>query len=94
MSRHCTTDKHLPPCVYHKHGAFRSVKRGKWEKLAATLPEALAEYAKSLTDAKQQGFNPQTLAGHTSEAMTDRYIHLRETPQADSPKMARILDNR
>lgn len=50
--------------------------------------------AKSLTDAKQQGFNPQTLAGHTNEAMTDRYIRLRETPQADGPKMARILDNR
>lgn len=50
--------------------------------------------AKSLTHAKQQGFNPQTLAGHTSEAMTDRYIRLRETPQVDGPKLARILDNR
>jgi len=50
--------------------------------------------AKSLTDAKQQGFNPQTLAGHTSEAMTDRYIRLRETPQAEGPKLAKILDKR
>lgn len=50
--------------------------------------------AKSLTDAKQQGFNPQTLAGHTSEAMTDRYIRLRETPQAEGPKLAKILDSR
>ena len=50
--------------------------------------------AKALTDAKQQGFNPQTLAGHTSEAMTDRYIRLREIPQVEGPKLARILDNR
>jgi len=51
--------------------------------------------AKSLTDAdaKQQGFNPQTLAGHTNKAMTDRYIRRHETPQADGPKMARILDS-
>jgi len=49
--------------------------------------------AKSLTHAKQQGFNPQTLAGHTSGAMTERYIRLRETPEANGPKFAKILDN-
>jgi integrase len=49
--------------------------------------------AKSLTHAKQQGFNPQTLAGHTSAVMTDRYIRLRETPQADGPEFAKILDS-
>lgn len=48
--------------------------------------------AKSLTDAKRQGFNAQTLAGHTNAAMTDRYIRAREIPQADSPKLAGILD--
>lgn len=41
--------------------------------------------AKSLTDAKRQGFNPQTLAGHTDGRMTDRYIRLRETPEASGP---------
>jgi integrase len=50
--------------------------------------------AKSLTDAKQQGLNPQTLAGHTTEAMTNRYIRLRETPQAAGLKLAKILDKR
>lgn len=40
------TDKHLPPCVYHRHGAYWLVKRGKWTRLAAELPEALREYAR------------------------------------------------
>lgn len=37
---------HLPPCVYHRHGAFWLVKRGKWERLGADLPSALAKYAR------------------------------------------------
>jgi integrase len=45
--------------------------------------------AKSLTDAKRQGKDAQMLAGHTSEAMTDRYIRLREVPMVDGPTFAR-----
>jgi len=40
------TDRHLPPCVYHRHGAYWLVKRGKWTRLAADLPDALREYAR------------------------------------------------
>lgn len=40
------TDRHLPPCVYHRHGAYWLVKRGKWTRLAAELPAALLEYAR------------------------------------------------
>ena len=39
-------DRHLPPCVYHKHGAYYLVKNGQWRRLASTLPEAMAEYAR------------------------------------------------
>lgn len=38
-------DRHLPACVYHKHGAFWYVKKRKWERLADNLPEALQAYA-------------------------------------------------
>ena len=34
--------------------------------------------AKALTDAKRQGMNAQTLAGHESEEMTAHYIKHRE----------------
>ena len=40
------TDRHLPPCVYLRHGAYYLVRRGKWTRLAADLPEALKEYAR------------------------------------------------
>jgi integrase len=45
MSRNRKTDKHLPRCVYHKHGAYWLVKKGKWERLGDSLHDALAEYA-------------------------------------------------
>jgi integrase len=38
-------DKHLPPCVYHRHGAYYYVKEGKWIPLGEALPSALAKYA-------------------------------------------------
>jgi integrase len=40
-------DRHLPPCVYHKHGAYWLVKGGKWENLGADLPAALEAYGKT-----------------------------------------------
>lgn len=39
-------DKHLPRCVYHRHGAYYYVKRGVWRPIGTTLTEALAEYAR------------------------------------------------
>lgn len=35
-------DRHLPKCVYHKHGAYWLVKKGKWERLGTELPARLA----------------------------------------------------
>lgn len=32
----------LPPCVYHKHGAYYLVKRNKWTRLGSTMAEMYA----------------------------------------------------
>ncbi len=39
-------DRHLPACVYRRHGAYWLVKAGKWMRLGSELPEALTEYAR------------------------------------------------
>lgn len=45
MSRPRKKDRHLPPCVYPKHGRYWYVKKGKWTDLGSTLTEALKKYA-------------------------------------------------
>ena len=39
-------DKHLPSCMYHRHGRYWYVQGGKWHKLSKELPTALTEYAR------------------------------------------------
>lgn len=46
MNRPRKRDRHLPPCVYHRHSAYYLVQRGKWTRLGTELPEALREYAR------------------------------------------------
>ena len=46
MSRPRKKDRHLPPCVHEKHGAFYYVKGGKWKMLGKTLTDALVEYSR------------------------------------------------
>ncbi|SHT11435.1 site-specific tyrosine recombinase XerD [Mycobacteroides abscessus subsp. abscessus] len=41
-----TKDRHLPACVYQKHGAYWYVKGGKWRKIGTDLHSALTEYAR------------------------------------------------
>lgn len=41
-----TKDRHLPACVYQKHGAYWYVKGGKWRKIGVDLHSALTEYAR------------------------------------------------
>lgn len=48
-------DRHLPACMYHRHGAYWLVKDGKWRRLAADLPTALAEYAAIIDTARRGG---------------------------------------
>lgn len=45
MNRPRQKDRHLPPCVYFKHGAYHYVKRKKSTRLGATLREAMAAYS-------------------------------------------------
>lgn len=47
-------DRHLPSCVYEKHGAFYYVKKGKWTKIGTDLQSALQEYA-HITSAPENG---------------------------------------
>jgi len=45
MNRPRKTDRHLPDCVYRRHGAYWYVKKGQWKRLGSTLAEALEAYA-------------------------------------------------
>jgi integrase len=45
--------------------------------------------AMSLTHAKAQGLNPTTLAGHSTEAMTARYLRSKEVLEATGPVMSK-----
>jgi len=45
-------NRHLPSCVYHRHGAYYHVKSGKWTRLGAELDEALREYARLMGQSK------------------------------------------
>lgn len=62
-------DKHLPACVYPRHGAYWYVKKGKWTRLGATLQEALAEYAR-LMEPASGGFDE--LLNRTLERCRER----------------------
>lgn len=44
-------DRHLPACMYHKHGAYYLVRKGKWERLDTDYQAALLEYAKKTSGA-------------------------------------------
>lgn len=48
MGRPRKHDRHLPACMYHRHGAYYHVQRGVWTRLATDLPGALREYARHL----------------------------------------------
>jgi integrase len=49
MTRPRKKDRHLPPCVYFKHGRFWYVKGGKWNDLGTDMAQALADYANRIT---------------------------------------------
>jgi integrase len=51
MNRPRKHDRHLPAAMYHRHGAYYLVRRGKWTRLGADLPSALREYARRLGQA-------------------------------------------
>gem|GEM_PF-4320726 len=50
-------NRHLPACLYLKHGAYWLVKQGKWHSLGRDYTEALQRYAKyrTVSIVKQSG---------------------------------------
>jgi integrase len=75
-----TKDRHLPACVYQKHGAYYLVKNGKWQRLGNDLHAALTEYAR-LVAAPQDGMPalidkamPACLEGR-AESTVKQYQH-------------------
>lgn len=48
-------DRHLPACMYEKHGAYYLVRKGKWKRLGSDFQASLAEYAKLLDKGSQGG---------------------------------------
>ena len=74
-----------------RNGELRSYTgvRDLWQSACqkAGIPDANLHdlRAKSLTDAKKQGLNAQRLAGHTTEAMTNRYLRSRERDEVIGP---------
>lgn len=80
MSRPRKKDRHLPPCLYLKHGAYYYVKGGAWtrlpEKGPSTLATALQLYAEMF----------ETVVG-TMPALIDeafKYMKRRQPPLAES----------
>ncbi|RYG57948.1 MAG: integrase, partial [Alphaproteobacteria bacterium] len=39
-------DRHLPACMYFKHGAYYLVRKGKWKRLDTDYQAALMAYAR------------------------------------------------
>lgn len=59
-------DRHLPACVYQKHGRYWLVKKGKWHDLGPDLSTALAEYGRRL----------QTPSGGMPDLIDTVFAHL------------------
>src|SRR5688572_8770266 len=45
------TDRHLPPCIYRKHGAYWLVKNNRWTRLGTDLPAVLEKYGRRVSPA-------------------------------------------
>lgn len=53
-------DRHLPACMYQKHGAYYLVRKGKWVRLGTDFQASLAEYA-MLLDKHSMGGMPKLI---------------------------------
>ena len=53
-------DRHLPACMYQKHGAYYLVRKSKWKRLGTDFQASLAEYA-TLLDKGSQGGMPKLI---------------------------------
>ena len=72
MNRPRKRDRHLPACMYHKHGAYYLVRLSKWRRLGTDLAASLHEYARLLGQA--DGTMPELI-----ELMLPRILRNRKT---------------
>lgn len=100
MNRKRTKDKHLPRCVYFKHGAYWYVKGGKWKNLGKDLSEALAQYARivseptgamsklidTVLDAHAPKVSASTLAQYKIAAKSLKHTFAEFSPEQVKPK--------
>lgn len=92
----------LSPFVFHPRGkgtaySYFSARDAYARACAAAQVEDTTLHdirAKSLTDAESAGLNAQALAGHSSAAMTARYIRLRQMKTVSGPQFLRQSKDR
>lgn len=100
-------DKHLPPCVFHRHGAYYYVKRGHWKPIGETLTAALQEYSRIISpptggcdellertlERCRETVKPRTLIQYTLACRRLKGILSEFTPELVEPHhIAAILD--
>lgn len=67
------TNRHLPSCVYLKHGAYWLVKNKRWTRLGTDLPAVLAAYGRRLSpeSASPIGKLIDKVLDHVSRGLAD-----------------------
>lgn len=78
-------DRHLPACMYHKHGAYYLVRKGKWERLDTDYQAALLAYAKKTSEAA---------AGGMPDLITRALAHHRKNISDNTAKQYEIAAER
>ena len=86
MGRPRKHNKHLPPCVYQRHGAHWLVRAGKWLRLGSTLAEALAAYA-----AAYQPAGRGTMPGVIADAMVEILPRVKPSTRKQYELAAKVL---
>ena len=73
-------DRHLPPCVYQKHGAYWLVRAGKWHRLGTDLSLSLAEYGRRISAPKggMADLIEEAAIDLVDDAQVSRQQHLEE----------------
>lgn len=95
-------DRHLPACMFFKHGAYYYVKRGEWRRLSRDLPTAMAEYARLVDNNRRGGgmadlidkalaamskdLKPNTIAQYTIAANKLKPVLVEFAPEQVRPK--------
>ncbi len=77
-------DRHLPPCVYHKHGAYWLVRSGKWHRLGTDLATSLAEYGRRIA----------TPTGGMADLIEEAFPHITKTVAESTAHQYRVCANK